>query len=464
VVVVRNQELHVSWQPPADSGDGTPHGVAIARYRLEYKRVDSEQWTSLPENNVLTMSILFLEKGLNYSFNCYAISQQVEAEGGASFSSAPSTTFFYYGFAPYWDDINAPPAVNPPALYYSYINYPFSMRVKAIDLDEAQNITISATGLSACGAQLTSVTVANPATALLVFLPRPEDSGKTYLICYKAKDSQDMSAPPRCFRLSVASPVPVFTSPLGSLDGTVGADVEDAPHVKATVAAIAGCKVMIPVVATDPTSAGIDGPDAYARGYMVRMDFHVTVTTSSSGSQWVEPTLPPGASLSGAMEWANPVTRYLSWTPARGQDSLVYDFCLTVTDSKGIMTEGGFGLDFNQDYCIRIAVRRCAYCMQEGESLYSVAGQWRTNWLDVWSGNPHILNPSTPPAYSELRMGPIYRAMQHDSVISVAARFAVSVDDVLFWNPDIASNISRAAGLPLAIDQPICILPNVCGV
>jgi len=54
--------------------------------------------------------------------------------------------------------------------------------------------------------------------------------------------------------------------------------------------------------------------------------------------------------------------------------------------------------------------------MQEGESLYSVAGQWRTNWLDVWSGNPHIKNPSTPPAYSALRMGPIYRAMHHDTV------------------------------------------------
>ena len=104
------------------------------------------------------------------------------------------------------------------------------------------------------------------------------------------------------------------------------------------------------------------------------MDFHVTVTTSSSGSQWVEPTLPPGASLSGAMEWANPVTRYLSWTPARGQDSLVYDFCLTVTDSKGIMTEGGFGLDFNQDYCIRsvsVAALSCANGRTCGSALHA---------------------------------------------------------------------------------------------
>jgi hypothetical protein len=54
--------------------------------------------------------------------------------------------------------------------------------------------------------------------------------------------------------------------------------------------------------------------------------------------------------------------------------------------------------------------------------------------------------------------------MQHDSVSSIAARFAVSVEDILFWNPDIGSNISQAAGYPLVPGQPICILPNVCGV
>jgi hypothetical protein len=72
-------------------------------------------------------------------------------------------------------------------------------------------------------------------------------------------------------RLSVASPAPVFLSPLGSLqeDGAGGVDVQGAPHVKATVAAIAGCQVSIPVVAADPTSAGLTGPDAAARGYKV---------------------------------------------------------------------------------------------------------------------------------------------------------------------------------------------------
>ena len=45
-------------------------------------------------------------------------------------------------------------------------------------------------------------------------------------------------------------------------------------------------------------------------------------------------------------------------------------------------------------YIYRVAVGRCAYCMQQGESLYSVALQWRTNWLDIWSGAYCILNKS----------------------------------------------------------------------
>jgi len=116
IVILRNQELAISWRPPLDSGDGTAHGVAIARYRVEYQRPDSSQWTALPEDNVLSMSILFLEKGLNYSFNCYAISQQISSEGGASFRSVARSSYFYYGQAPYWDSKRAPPPSNPPGL------------------------------------------------------------------------------------------------------------------------------------------------------------------------------------------------------------------------------------------------------------------------------------------------------------------------------------------------------------
>ena len=125
----------MSWQPPVDSGDGTPGGVAIARYRLEYRRPDSAQWTALPEDNKLVMSVFFLEQGLNYSFNCYAISQQAQDEGGASFTSVPASITFYYGFAPYWDAIKAPPEANPPTRYFAYINFAFSMGIKAIDSD-----------------------------------------------------------------------------------------------------------------------------------------------------------------------------------------------------------------------------------------------------------------------------------------------------------------------------------------
>lgn len=472
--VIRNQEVGVSWRPPTDSGDGTPEGVGIARYRLEYRRLESEQWTALPEDNVLTMSIFFLEQGVSYSFNCWAISQQAAEEGGASFRSAPSSLVFYYGRSPFWDAITAPPAINPPAIYFAYIGSPFSMHIKALDSDVTQNVTISATGLSECGAKLYSETKANPATAMLVFFGTPEDCGKTFLICFTAQNAQKMSASPRCFRLSIASPAPRFLSPLGQSgapDTPRGSEPQTlaasaaAAHVKATVAATAGCPVQIPIVGVDETSARVPPAQAAAHGYMLKMDLHVTVIQTASGGQQVVPGLLQGASLSGDVgSWGNPLTRVLSWTPQRGQDSLVYDFCLTLTDSHGIITEGGFALQLNQDYCIRVRVARCAYCLQKGDSLYSVAEQWRTSWLEIWGGNADILSPGAPPAHAALRMGPIYQAMQHDTLISLAARFGVSVENILFWNPDIFSDASTATVIPLAVDQPICVLPNVCGV
>jgi len=86
-------------------------------------------------------------------------------------------------------------------------------------------------------------------------------------------------------------------------------------------------------------------------------------------------------------------------------------------EGEGADGEGGKGTDGEDLPATELSPEELGMIeMQEGESLYSVAGQWRTNWLDVWSGNPHIKNPSTPPAYSALRMGPIYRAMQHDTV------------------------------------------------
>jgi hypothetical protein len=353
IKVVRNTELQVSWEPPADSGDGTQDGVNIVSYSLEYKRPDSEQWMATSQLKALSTTLRALEQGLNYSINCYATSQQILAEGGASFASAPRSVFFYYGRAPFWDSVLAPPETNPPTIYFAYINNLFSMRIKALDPDLAHNITISATGLSACGGMLTQVSVTNPASALFVMLPKPQDAGKTFLICYTAHDSQDMSAPRRCFRLSIASPAPVFHSPRGVLGlpatsattrKTPGSDpasdagdtvatpatpnnahlvVPEAEHVKALVSARAGCRVEIPIVAVDATSAAIPGQAAAARGYMLRMDFHVAITTSASGAQTVSEALPQGASLSQGDMWDNPVRRTFSWAPERGQDSQV---------------------------------------------------------------------------------------------------------------------------------------------
>jgi hypothetical protein len=144
------------------------------------------------------MSIFFLEQGGSYSFNCWVISQQAAEDGVESFRNAPNSLVFY-GRAPFWDAISAPPAINHPAIYFAYIDTPFSMHIKALDSDVTQNVTISATGLSECGAKLYSETQANPATAMFVFFGTPEDCGKTFLICFTAQNAQKNVRTPAMF-------------------------------------------------------------------------------------------------------------------------------------------------------------------------------------------------------------------------------------------------------------------------
>ena len=238
-------------------------------------------------------------------------------------------------------------------------------------------------------------------------------------------------------------------------------------------------------------------------------------------------------------------------------------------------------------FCIRVVVHRCRYCLQQGDSLHSVAVTWGTNWLNIWAGNAHISTPSHPLEGTLVQLGcvlayisttcvciflvmndyaciylamddlylqlqlqlqlhfndldvpsdvvrlvgefvcemlcsmvevsqcfticshggalvyarwckksiaarsmkhaipqkhlwlifvlfhkhtcdefvkhrPIYRAVEHDSVHTLAARMGVPTSRLLEWNPDIALAPKLGGNLSLAVDQEVCVLPSTC--
>lgn len=100
--------------------------------------------------------------------------------------------------------------------------------------------------------------------------------------------------------------------------------------------------------------------------------------------------------------------------------------------------------------------------VQEGESLFDISHVWRTTWLNLWSGNEQLLHPALPGVGTELLLGQVYKALASDTLQSLSAKFMVTIDDLVFWNPDLAVNVSLTSTDRLVEGQAICILPKVC--
>ena len=118
-------------------------------------------------------------------------------------------------------------------------------------------------------------------------------------------------------------------------------------------------------------------------------------------------------------------------------------------------------------FCVRVQVASCSYCMQLGESLHTIAKEWGTSWLNLWAGNEGLVKPDQNQLFRALTLGPLYHALPHESVGSVALRTGTTAAQLLAWNPDLALLFAGAganSSRPLAVDQQICVLPSPCAL
>jgi hypothetical protein len=76
-----NDRLAVRCLPPADSGDGTPTGVPLVAYRLQYRPAGTAQWTTLPLRPAgpggADFLLDYLRKAAGYEFMCAVSARQV---------------------------------------------------------------------------------------------------------------------------------------------------------------------------------------------------------------------------------------------------------------------------------------------------------------------------------------------------------------------------------------------------
>mmetsp|Transcript_22126 Transcript_22126/g.44775 ORF Transcript_22126/g.44775 Transcript_22126/m.44775 type:complete len:342 (+) Transcript_22126:318-1343(+) len=140
-------------------------------------------------------------------------------------------------------------------------------------------------------------------------------------------------------------------------------------------------------------------------------------------------------------------------------------FCLWASHNQGGQTNPLR----SAKYCITIQVQRCSACLKDGEGLTNMAKQWGTHWTQIYSANEDI---EGTPDYLEagrlLRLGPLYQLREGDTLMSVALKFGVSVNQLFYWNKylrpleDTVSENENPMSREVAVGHKLCVLPKTC--
>uniref|UniRef100_A0A7S0DXW7 LysM domain-containing protein n=1 Tax=Hanusia phi TaxID=3032 RepID=A0A7S0DXW7_9CRYP len=318
----------------------------------------------------------------------------------------------------------------------------------------------------------------------------------------------------RCVEIKTLSPVaPYFVQPTAfnisqaQISGTY-LDRENAPPPASaesfpSLTIGVGCKLELPVeVRNDdktfpgscraPLGLSPSAPDTASFSYGLRAKIHRVYQTSLYEQREASFGVLPGPVLDSHSS-SNPYTTALRWQPVRGQEGFVYSICLSIqvnlssTDVNDACLQEFYTAPFlghPSQYCVTVDVARCRYCVQEGDSMETMARDWGTSILQLWGGN-QLFSPSYLESQQSILVGPIYTVGPDETLPEIALKFGRSALDVLDWNPDIPMDPSIINGqLPLLSSQglytlgtapwynqngtiltnsqEVCVLPDVC--
>jgi len=138
----------------------------------------------------------------------------------------------------------------------------------------------------------------------------------------------------------------------------------------------------------------------------------------------------PGGGLGGvpllvAVEGDTPSSRVMEfrWEPERGQQrSTPYRVCFSAADVYGLA---------HVIKCITVKVQKCMYCAREGDTIASIASQYDTDWLHLYTTNPLVTNPDALPVGTRINTGVFYEVRKGDYLELLYDRFFVEESQLL---------------------------------
>uniref|UniRef100_A0A6U2FUY5 LysM domain-containing protein n=1 Tax=Hemiselmis andersenii TaxID=464988 RepID=A0A6U2FUY5_HEMAN len=157
--------------------------------------------------------------------------------------------------------------------------------------------------------------------------------------------------------------------------------------------------------------------------------------------------------LPGANAWDGVSARF-DWVPARGQEAFSYTVCFHVKDTCGITAE--------LVACRNISVEKCRICLHGGQTLQTVAAEYGTDYLSLYTANVNVLNPDGLAQGELVNTGVLYRVQGGDSMYSIATTFFSSAPQILSVNPDL--KLILDTGGDIYPGDRLCMLPPVCNV
>jgi len=192
-----------------------------------------------------------------------------------------------------------------------------------------------------------------------------------------------------------------------------------------------GCRMVLPVAAAE-VQASVLSNDTLATALSVRA---LRTTRSSLYEQQLLPTtMPAGARMHEGAK-ANPHVSSFEWEPARGQEGYVYTVCFEiVADLTASCTHRFYTAPYHghpAQMCVDIHVQRCKYCLRLGESLEVLARRYGTTPLQLWAGNPALLQPNMLEVGALLNLGIVYVADVDDRLPKIAQQMGRTVQEVL---------------------------------
>ena len=113
-------------------------------------------------------------------------------------------------------------------------------------------------------------------------------------------------------------------------------------------------------------------------------------------------------------------------------------------------------------------VWKCEYCINEKDSMHSIAARFSTHWTQIWSSNHQIDSPDQLVTGQRIQLGNIYETVKGDTWNLMAVRFGTTVDRLLTLNPDLAKPPSSSSQADqylvniVAQNSLVCVVPDTC--